>query len=84
MPDTIELVYAGTAPDGTLFYDSPLMASLTRLILEHPQEIREVGSFTLRVAGLAGVVGAILYFAGEPPKKSRLDAPGRIPFLLAR
>ena len=54
------------------------MAGLTRLILEHPQEIREVGDFTLRVAGLAGVIGAILYFAGEPPKKSRLDAPGRI------
>ena len=79
MPETIDLALAGASPDGTLVYDSPLIAGLTRLILEHPQEIREVGDFTLRVAGLAGVIGAILYFAGEPPKKSRSDAPGRIP-----
>ena len=78
MPEVIDLALAGVAPDGTLIYDSPLMAGLTRLILEHPKEIREVGGFTLKVAGLAGVVGAILYFAGEPPKKSRSDAPGRI------
>jgi hypothetical protein len=79
VPEVIDLALAGVAPDGTLIYDSPLMAGLTRLILEHPQEIREVGGFTLRLAGLAGVVGAILYFAGEPPKKSRSDAPRRIP-----
>ena len=79
MPEVIDLALAGVAPDGTLIYDSPLMAGLTRLILEHPQEIREVGGFTLKVAGLAGVVRAILYFAGEPPKKWRSDAQRRIP-----
>ena len=68
MPDMIELAYAGTAPDGRLIYDSPLVAALGRLITEYPQEIREATDFTLRVAGLAGVVGAILYFASEPQK----------------
>jgi len=68
VPDAIDLVYVGTAPDGTLIYESPLMAGLTWLILEHPQEIREVGGFTLRVAGLAGVIGLIFHFANNPAK----------------
>ena len=68
MPETIDLALAGVSPDGTLVYESPLIAGLTRLILEHPQEIREVGDFTLRVAGLAGVIGLIFHFANNPAK----------------
>ena len=80
MPEVIDLALAGVAPDGTLIYDSPLMAGLTRLILEHPKEIREVGGFTLKVAGLAGVVGAIFILRASRLKnraQTRKDAfPG--------
>jgi hypothetical protein len=68
MPQVIDLDFAGTAADGAPMYATPLVAGVSRLVIEHPQEMIEAAGFCLRAAGLAGVVGAILYFARGPSK----------------
>lgn len=69
-PQTIDLVYAGVAPDGTPVYDSPLIVlgrDVILLFVDHPAE-------TCRVVALAAVAGACLYFAHDAlkPRKSRV------------
>jgi hypothetical protein len=45
---------------------------------EHPRELVLACDFMLRAAGLAGIIIGIVYFASEPPKTKRPDAPQRI------
>jgi hypothetical protein len=48
MPQVIDLDFAGTAADGASMYAPPLVAGVSRSIIEHPQETLEAASFCLR------------------------------------